>query len=80
MNIQTNYLPTLTDSQINRIVNRKDFKYKQQVSNMKKKLVEADYKTVLVELLVKEILYLNSLIDSHNIEEHIDPPSLHSMT
>ena len=52
-------LPRLEDEQINRILNREQFKYRQQRSSMKKKIMTNDTKTVMTTLLLKEILYLN---------------------
>jgi len=57
-------LPRLGDEQIIRILNREQFKYRQQKSNMKKKIIANDTKTVLTTLLLKEIVYLNERIAS----------------
>ncbi len=65
-------------NQINRILNRGEFKYRQQISNMKKKLLIQDYKTILNSLLVKEILYLNQRLEIYKSQENVEPLSPHS--
>jgi len=50
-------LPT---EQINNILDRMTFKYKQQRTNIKRKMLDGKYETKMTQMLIKEILYLNN--------------------
>ena len=45
---------------------------------MKKKLLIGDYKTILNNLLVEEILYLNHRLTFYNKKQNEPPPSLNN--
>ena len=53
--------------QIDRIVESCNFKYKQQVSNMKKKIKDDNYKSILQKAFSEEIKYLNEIIKKQNM-------------
>ena len=53
--------------QIDRIVKCCNFKYKQQVSNMKKKIKDDNYKSILQKAFSEEIKYLNEIIKKQNM-------------
>jgi len=53
--------------QIDRIVKSCNFKYKQQVSNMKKKIKDDNYKSILQKAFSEEIKYLNEIIKKQNM-------------
>jgi len=52
--------------QINRIIERYNPKYRQQKSNLKHKLLEGSHNTAIVNLLMKEIEYMNEQLYLHN--------------
>jgi len=53
--------------QIDRILESCNFKYKQQVSNMKKKIRDDNYKSILQKAFSQEIKYLNEIIKQQNM-------------
>ena len=57
----------MDEEQINRIIKSCNFKYKQQESNMKKKIRNKNYLSILQKALDIEIEFLNSQIKSKNI-------------
>ena len=56
----------LSKEQSNRIINRGNFKYRQQKSNLKRKLYNNEFDTHLTRLLVEEIKFLNSKLEITN--------------
>lgn len=56
----------LQDDQLLRILNRYNPKHRQQKSNLKKKLINGEYSTVLTKILVDEIIFLNQQIALQN--------------
>ena len=57
----------MDQEQINRILTSCDFKYTQQKSNMKKRLINNEFKSILQNALYSEIQHLNKIINKQNM-------------
>jgi len=56
----------MDNQQIERILKSCHFKYKQQQSNMKKKINDKNFKSILQKALYQEIEYLNNELQKKN--------------
>jgi len=60
----------LSKEQINNILDKTTFKYKQQRTNLKRKMLDGKYDTKLTQILIKEIIYLNNELATKTSQCH----------